>query len=75
MTYVRNRMINMTLVMLFLVGNKYTPAHVHAHIHTYTHTYIHMDVSVAEWLAWLTSNCGRIGAIGLSPINGLRPNM
>ena len=23
-----------------------------------------MDVSVAEWLASLTSNCGRIGAIG-----------
>ena len=34
-----------------------------------------MDVSVAEWLAWLTSNCGRIGAIGSSPSNGLRPNM
>ena len=37
------------------------------HIHTYIHihAYIHtcMDVSVAEWLAWLTSNCGRIGAI------------
>ena len=33
-----------------------------------------MDVSVAEWLAWLTSNCGRIGAIGSSPSNGLRPN-
>ena len=24
---------------------------------------------------WLTSNCGRIGAIGSSPSNGLRPNM
>ena len=34
-----------------------------------------MDVSVAEWLAWLTSNCGRIGAIGSSPSNGLRPNL
>ena len=34
-----------------------------------------MDVSVAEWLAWLTSNCGRIGAIGSSPSNGLRPNI
>ena len=33
-----------------------------------------MDVSVAEWLAWLTSNCGRIGAIGSSPSNGLKPN-
>ena len=22
---------------------------------------------MAEWLAWLTSNCGRIGAIGLGP--------
>ena len=34
-----------------------------------------MDVSVAEWLAWLTSNCGRIGAIVSSPSNGLIPNM
>ena len=34
-----------------------------------------MDVSVAEWFAWLTSNCGRIGAIGSSPSNGLKPNM
>ena len=34
-----------------------------------------MDVSVAEWLVWLTSNCGRIGAIGLSPSNGLKPNL
>ena len=41
-------------------------------IHTYIHTYIH--VSVVEWLAWLTSNCGRIGAIGSSRSNGLRPN-
>ena len=30
---------------------------------------------MAEWLAWLTSNCGRIGAIGSNPSNGLRPNM
>ena len=34
-----------------------------------------MDVSVAEWLAWPTSNCRRIGAIGSSPSNGLKPNM
>ena len=34
-----------------------------------------MDVSVAEWLARLTSNCGRIGAIGSSPSNGLKPNL
>ena len=30
-----------------------------------------MDVSVAKWLAWLTSNCGRISAIGSS----LKPNL
>ena len=30
---------------------------------------------VAEWLAWLTSNCGRIGTIGSSPSNGLKPNL
>ena len=34
-----------------------------------------MDVSVAERLAWLTSNCVRIGAIGSRPSNGLKPNM
>ena len=47
---------------------------IHPSIHpsTYIHTYIH--VSVAEWLAWLISNCGRIGAIGSSPSNGLKPN-
>ena len=32
--------------------------------------YVCIDVSVAEWLAWLTSNCGRICAIGSSPSNG-----
>ena len=42
-------------------------------IHTYIHT--SMDVSVAEWLAWLTSNCGPIGAIGSSPSNGLKANL
>ena len=58
----------------------------HIDVRTYVHTYIHtlidvsvghtlIDVSVAEWLAWLTSNCGRIGAIGSSPSNGLKPNM
>ena len=51
--------------------------YIHTYIHTCVHTYIHTykDVSVAEWLAWLTSSCGRIGAIGSSPSNGLKPNM
>ena len=44
-------------------------------IHRCSHTSIHTDVSVAEWLAWLTSNCRRIDAIGSSPSNGLIPNM
>ena len=50
----------------------YTDRETDRQIHTYTHTYIHtyMDISVAKWLAWLTSNCGRIGAIGSSPSNG-----
>ena len=47
-----------------------THAHTHTHVYlsdTYMHTYIHTwDVSVAEWLAWLTSKCGRNGAIGSS---------
>ena len=56
--------------------NNYYCDHIHTYIHTYTHIYIYTwDVSVAEWLAWLTSNCGRIGAIGLSPSNGLKPNL
>ena len=59
--------------------------YIHTYVRTYIDTYIHIHtyiqhtynihVSVAEWLAWLTSNCGRIGAIGSSPSNGLRPNM
>ena len=52
----------------------HTYMHTHIHKHTYTHinihtyTYIHayIDVSVAEWLAWLSSNFGRIGATGSS---------
>ena len=36
---------------------------------------LYMDVSVAEWLAWLTTNCGRIGGVGSSPRNGLKPYM
>ena len=30
---------------------------------------------MAGWLAWLTSNCGWIRAIGSSPSNGLKPNL
>ena len=59
--------------VLFFVSLIHTYIHIYTYIHTYIHTY--MDVSVAEWLAWLTSNCGRIGAIGSSPSNGLIPNM
>ena len=51
----------------------YIFTYIREYIHTYIHTY--MDVSVAEWLAWLTNNCGRIGAIGSSPSNGLKPNL
>ena len=51
----------------------YIQIYIYVRTHTYIHTY--MDVSVAEWLAWLTSNCGRIGAICSSPSNGLKPNM
>ena len=29
---------------------------------------------MAEWLAWLASNCERIGAISSSPSNGMKPN-
>ena len=41
-------------------------AYIHTSIHTYTY---------AEWLTWLVGNCGRIGAIGSSPSNGLKPNL
>ena len=50
----------------------HTYLHSYIHTHVHTHTYIHMDVSVAEWLVLLTSNCGRIGSIGSSPSNGLK---
>ena len=50
----------------------YTCIHTSTYTQTHIHTYIH--VSLAEWLARLTSNCRRIGAIGLSPSNGLKPN-
>ena len=36
---------------------------------------IFRDVSVAEWLTWLTSNCGLIGAIDSSPSNVLKLNL
>ena len=47
----------------------YIFAFIHTYIHTFIHIYIHkyMDVSVVKWLAWLTSNCRQIGAIGLKP--------
>ena len=49
--------------------------YIRTYIHTYIYTYIHiyMDVSVAEWLAWLTSNCWRIGDIGSIPSKLVRP--
>ena len=54
----------------------------HTNTHTYTCTYIHTyiytymgDISVAECLAWLAGNCGRIGAIGSNPSNGLKPKL
>ena len=60
----------------------YTHIYRHTHTHTHTHTYIigllnilFRDVSVIEWLAWLTSNCARIGAIASSPSNSLKPNL
>ena len=49
-----------------------TYIYTHIYIHTYIHTW---DVSVAEWLGWLAVNCGRIGAIGSSPGNGVNPNL
>ena len=55
--------------------------HMHTYVYTYIYTqaraYIHTyrEVSMAEWLAWLTSNCRRIGAIGSSPSNGLKPSL
>ena len=51
--------------------------YIHAYIFTYIHTctHIHRDVSVAEWLAWLAGNCGRIGTIDSNSSNGLKPNL
>ena len=38
-------------------------------MYTYIHTCIH------KWLAWLADNYGRIGIIGSSTSNGLKPNL
>ena len=44
--------------------------------------YVCIDVCIDVWLhlcmyvlAWLAGNCGRIGVIGSSPSNGLKPNL
>ena len=77
-TYIHTHIYKHTYIHTY-IAYIHIHSHTHIYIHTYTniHTYIHvwLDVSVAEWLAWLSSNCGRIGAIGSSPSNGLRPNM
>ena len=59
-----------------LIPNRSHLGHSGSYVRTYIyiHTYTYIHVSVAEWLAWLTSNCRRIGAIGSSPSNGLKPN-
>ena len=62
-----------TYIHTYIHTHTYIYTYIHIYIHTHIHTYVHTYVSVAEWLAWLTSNCGRIGAIGSSPSNGLRP--
>ena len=66
-------------IHIYIHIHTYIQTHAHTYIYTYIHTYtcIHTytHVSVAEWLAWLTSNCGRIGAIGSSPSSGLKPNL
>ena len=51
-------------------------AYLFTYLPIYLSLYLHMysNVSVAEWLAWLTGNCGRIGSRGSSPCNGLKPN-
>ena len=49
----------------------HTYIYIHSFIHTYIHTYIYTYKHI-QWLAWLTSNCGQIGAIGSSPSNGLK---
>ena len=69
----RDVIVSLYFILMLSCTNQHT--YMHTCIHAYIHRYIHMDVSVAEWLAWLTSNCGRIDAIGSSPSNGLRPNM
>ena len=73
------QLISVCVCLFVFVCNIYKYIHtcvcVYMCVYTYIHTYIHLDVLVAEWLAWLTSNCVRIGAIGTSPSNGLNPNL
>ena len=71
-------MLGSFLILLMLILYCMCPCvrtciHTYIHTYTHTHTYIHARIytyMVAEWLAWLTSNCRRIGAIGSSPSNG-----
>ena len=51
--------------------------HIHTYIytHTYKHAYIHTYIQIYIHTYIHTSNCGRIGAIGSSPSNGLKPNL
>ena len=77
--YIFNRFFRCIYTYIHTYIHIYIHTHIHVHIyihtHTHIHTYMHKGVSVAEWLEWLTSNCGRIGAISSSPINGLKLNL
>ena len=70
-TYIHTYIYEYLHTYIHIYVRTYMHTYIQTNKHTYIYTYIH-NVSVAEWLAWLTSNCGRIGAIGSISSNGLK---
>ena len=81
------RLMSLDVLTVQLEFSSHTQTYMQTDIHTYTRTYIHTDrytyihiythtyIHTHTCIAWLTSNCGRICAIGSSPSNGLKPNL
>ena len=57
--YYNYYIISYYITLLYIT---YIPTYLHTNIHAYIHT-------------WLVINCRRMGAIGSSPSNGLKPNL
>ena len=71
--FCNNKKIIHTYIHTYIHTQIHT-TYIHTYIHTYVRTYVHTCIHTHTMLAWQTSNCGRIAAIGSSPSNGLKPN-